>query len=110
MPIFANVLFCSEYVKYIEADSWTIRNADARTAGIPRARCCRQNIDKLIGIRVWQRLQEYAIHDTKDCSVGADSNGQRQQGKDGECRIMQQSPQPVLQRVHIGATTFRVES
>ncbi len=53
--------------------------------------------DEAVRLAVWRRLQEDRVGDTEDCGVGADGDGERQQGDGGEARILAERAETVRQ-------------
>ena len=41
-----------------------------------------------VGVRKWQRTQQYSVYYTEDCCCGADAEGERKNGNDGETRTL----------------------
>ena len=64
-----------------------------------------QHLHDSIGVRKWQRTQQYRVHHAEDCRCRADAERKGQHGNDGEARTVPQPPQPVAQ---ILADTFRI--
>ena len=60
--------------------------------------------NKLIGIRNWEPAQDNLLKNRKDTGVGADAEGQSQDGNRGECRVFGQhsetEPNIAPQAVH----------
>ena len=53
--------------------------------------------DKLVGLLVWQGLQEHRVHDAEDRGIRPDAERKREQNNDGEGGSAAQAAQRVTQ-------------
>ena len=57
-----------------------------------RARIGVVHVDELLGVRHGQRLQQHRVDDRENRGVGADADGERQDGGGGEAAVLPQQP------------------
>lgn len=65
-------------------------------AAVHSGRACVEG-HKLFGMRIWQRIQQYAVQDRKERRVGADAQRESENGNGGEARRLSEEPDRIMQ-------------